>query len=166
MYRIGIGNDHAGYKIKSIIAPILDKIDNVMVKDFGCYNGETSVDYPLFAIEVCRKLVYRHIDLGILICGTGIGMSITANKVKGIRAAVIHDEYTAQMAKQHNNANVLCFGARQSADTLTPVQSILQQLFIFLPTQFEERHTRRLQIIESLEKGDFDDKRRSEKPSN
>ncbi|MBE0585584.1 MAG: ribose 5-phosphate isomerase B [Desulfofustis sp.] len=107
---IAIGADHGGFELKPIVVRQLERLGHV-VDDVGCHSTD-SVDYPDFADLVCQAVLAGRADCGILICGTGIGMSMAANRYRGIRAAVCHDDYTARFSRQHNNANVLCFGAR------------------------------------------------------
>lgn len=140
-----IGCDHAGYEVKNEIAEYL-KENNIEYKDLGC-NGE-KVDYPVIAEKLCSE-VLNDIDnnKGILICGTGIGMSIAANKIKGIRAAHCTDEYSAKYTRLHNDANVLCMGARITGSGLA-----LEITETFLRTEFEGgRHQRRVDLITELE---------------
>jgi len=110
MMKIIIGADHGGFELKQVVVGLLERLD-YDVDDIGCHSP-VSVDYPDFAETVCAAVLAGRADCGILICGTGIGMSMAANRYRGIRAAVCHDEYTARLSRQHNNANVLCFGAR------------------------------------------------------
>ena len=142
--RIVIGSDHAGFKMKQEIIEYLEKM-NIEVIDAGTYS-EDSVDYP----DVAKKVVKEVLDLncfGILICGTGIGMSIAANKFKGIRCALCYDEYTAEYARKHNNANVIAFGGRTM-----DVERVKRMLDIFMKTPFEGgRHERRLNKIREME---------------
>ena len=135
-----IGCDHAGYEIKNDIAKYLEE------KDLGC-NGE-KVDYPVIAEKVCTGVLEDvENNKGILICGTGIGMSIAANKIKGIRAAHCTDEYSSKYTRLHNNANVLCMGARITGSGLA--REIAE---VFLNTEFEGgRHQRRIDLIDRLE---------------
>jgi len=107
---IAMGSDHAGYEMKLVLAEHL-KERGYDVKDFGTYSTE-SCDYPDFAKAVAKAVADGEAERGILVCGTGIGMSIAANKVKGIRAAVLSDEFSAQATREHNDANILCLGAR------------------------------------------------------
>jgi len=111
MMRIALGSDHAGYDLKSEIAAALAAAGHDVV-DLGPDNGRESVDYPDFGSAVGHAVVGQAADLGIAICGTGIGISIAANKVSGVRAALVHDVTTARLAREHNHANVLCLGAR------------------------------------------------------
>jgi len=110
--KIAIASDHAGYGLKVQIMEHLKSRGITQVTDLGPDNDKTSVDYPDYAKKVAHEVLDDEDCLGILICGTGIGMSITANKIKGIRAAHASDPYSSEMARRHNNANVLCLGAR------------------------------------------------------
>ncbi len=107
---IAIGSDHGGYLLKNAVITMLHELGH-QVADAGCYT-EASVDYPDYAELVAARVLDNSVQAGILICGTGIGMSIAANRFPEIRAALCHDEYTARMSREHNNANVLCLGAR------------------------------------------------------
>ena len=140
---IAIGCDHGGYALKQEILRHL-KARGLETEDLGCYS-EQSCDYPVYAKAVAHAVADGKADKGILICGTGIGVSITANKVRGIRAAAVSDCFTAEATRQHNDANVLCMGAR----TLGPGLA-LKIVDIFLDTPFsgEERHARRIAQIE------------------
>lgn len=108
--RIVIGSDHGGYELKKDLVSRFEKAGH-SVTDTGCYTPE-AVDYPDVAEKLCHRLLDEHYDFGILLCGTGIGVSIAANKIDGIRAAHLADEYSARMAKAHNDANVITLGAR------------------------------------------------------
>lgn len=108
--KIAIGSDHGGYELKELIADYLHS-NGHEVADCGC-NSLDSVDYPDFAEKVCSEVRSSSCEAGILICGTGIGMSIAANRYRDIRAALCHEAFTARMSREHNNANVLCLGAR------------------------------------------------------
>ena len=108
--KIYIATDHAAFCIKEDVKEILSNLDYEII-DLGPTN-DSRVDYPDFAHKLCKKVLEDKESFGLLICGTGIGMSLSANKHKGIRAALCHDAYTAQMAREHNDANVLCFGQR------------------------------------------------------
>ncbi len=145
MERIAIGADHAGYRLKEEIIRFL-QASGYPVEDMGT-SGEESVDYPDYAARVARAVTAGQADLGILICGTGIGMSIAANKVPGIRAAVATDSYMARMAREHNDANVLCLGGRVlgGGSALEVVQAFLQSRFA------GGRHARRVEKIQALE---------------
>ena len=144
MLRIAIGCDHKGLNTKQFIISLIDKKGHTY-QDFGCYTAE-SVDYPDIAQKVAEAVANGSTEPGILICDTGIGMSIAANKVKGIRAALCHDAFSARCARQHNNANILCLGAEQKQDT---VRDIIEA---FLATDFERgRHSRRVDKITAME---------------
>ncbi len=142
---IAIGSDHAGYNLKLIVAEYL-KQNNLIYKDYGCYN-EQSCDYPIYAKKVANAIINGECDKGILICGTGIGISIAANKMKGIRAALCHDCFSAQACRQHNDANILAMGARVIGSGLAI--KIVEQ---FLNTEFsnEQKHINRINQIEDL----------------
>ena len=140
-----VGSDHGGYELKMAVLELLRE-RSVDCADFGT-DGSDSVDYPDFAAKVAGAVSSGEAELGILICGTGIGMSITANKFSGVRAALVHDEFTAQMAREHNNANILALGGR----VLTPDQG-KKLVEIWLDTEFEGgRHQNRLDKISAIE---------------
>ena len=142
---IAIGSDHGGYKLKEEIKKYLEEKE-IKYKDYGTMNEE-AVDYPNIAKEVAQAVQANKCDSGILICRSGIGMSITANKFKGIRCAACHDEYTAKYAKLHNNSNILAIGA----DDVTTNEAICI-LRMWLATEYEGgRHEERLKIIEEIE---------------
>jgi len=111
---IAIGSDHGGFELKERVSVLLKNLNHEII-DTGCYSMD-SVDYPLYAEAVSAKIVAGKCDTGILICGTGIGMSIAANRYRKIRAALCHDDFTARMSREHNNANILCLGARVTGD--------------------------------------------------
>ena len=139
-----IGTDHAGFEVKSFVIEYLEK-KGIEVEDLGTYSTE-SVDYPDFAHKVAKAVLENPGSKGILICGTGIGMSLAANKHKGIRAALCHDYYTAEMARRHNDANILCFGARVVGKG--EIESILEA---WLSHEFEGgRHLRRVEKIDNF----------------
>ena len=108
--KIAIACDHGGYELKSAVVDLLKKQNNDVL-DFGC-DSLQSVDYPDYANALCKSIQNQEVERGILICGTGIGMSIAANRFDGIRATLCHELFTARMSREHNNANVLCLGAR------------------------------------------------------
>ena len=143
---IVIGNDHAGTALKQHIIKYFEA-NNIEYKDCGCYEGE-KCDYPVAAKKTCDEIISGNADKGILICGTGIGISIAANKIKGIRAAACSDYYSAKYTRLHNDANVLCFGARVVGD-----EYAVELVNVFLNTEFEGgRHAARVQMISDLEK--------------
>lgn len=140
---IALGSDHGGYGLKQEIMEHL-KEKGVEYKDYGCYE-EKSCDYLVYAREVANAIISGECDKGILICGTGIGISIAANKIKGIRAALCHDTFSAQATREHNDANILAMGARVVGPGLA-----LKITDTFLETEFsnDERHIRRINLIE------------------
>lgn len=143
--RIALGCDHRGFRIKQAIMEFLPKL-NHDYHDFGCYNIE-SVDYPDIAQKVAKAVTSGDFAQGILICSTGIGMSMAANKIKGIRAALCHDTFTAQRARQHNDANILCLGGEN-----IDVDLALEIVRTYLSSNFEGgRHVPRLKKIKALE---------------
>jgi len=140
--RIAIGCDHAAFNEK---LELIEKINgsNIEIKDFGC-PSEDSVDYPDYAHAVCREINNNKFDYGILICGSGIGISIAANKNKGIRAALCTSNFHAEMARKHNNANIIALGAR-----VTSIEDMIDMVNIFINTDFEGgRHQNRVEKIE------------------
>ena len=140
--QIAIGSDHGGFEYKSEIIDYL-KENGYTYTDVGTYSKE-SCDYPIIAKKVAQKIVSGEADRGILICGTGIGMSIAANKVKGIRAALCSDTFSAKATRAHNNSNILCLGQRVIGDCLA-----LDIVTVWLNTEFEGgRHQRRIDEIE------------------
>ncbi len=143
---IAIGSDHGGYRLKKEIEKYLEE-KNIEYKDFGS-QSEESVDYPDIAEKVAKAVQTKEYEQGILICRSGIGMSITANKFKGIRCALCHNEYTAKYARLHNNSNILAMGA----DDVTISEAVLI-LRMWLATTFEGgRHEERIKLIEEIEK--------------
>ena len=145
--KIAIGADHGGYKIKEFLAKYLKKKGHA-VKDFGTYSLE-SCDYPVFSYEVAREVAKGAAKRGILICKTGIGSAIAANKVKGARAAVCNSMLAAQMSRRHNDANILVFGSR-----FVSVSKAAKIAGVWLKTEFEGgRHKRRVDEIKDIENG-------------
>lgn len=144
--RIAIGSDHAGFELKEEIAKFLRE-EKLEFHDFGTFSLE-SVDYPDIAAEVAQAINSGKFDLGILVCGTGVGMCIAANKFKGIRAAHCSDEYTARLSREHNNANVLALGGRTIGIELA--KSIVKA---WLNASFDDnsRHSKRVDKIKLLE---------------
>lgn len=143
--RIAIGSDHAGFNLKKEIIEHL-KEKNIEVLDEGTYSLD-SVDYPDFAVKVCNDYVSKTVDYGILVCYTGIGMSMAANKVKGVRAALVGIVEDAVLTKEHNNANVLCLSAKNTKTDLA-----LKIVDAFLTTEFTAgRHERRVQKVMDIE---------------
>ena len=142
---IAIGSDHGGHLLKEEIKKHL-KEKGYEFKDFGT-DSTASCDYPVYAEKVCRAVQSGECEKGILICGTGIGMSMCANKCKGIRAAVCGDHFSAEFTRKHNNANVLCLGARVIGAGVA-----MQLVDIFLTTEYEGgRHEKRVEMMMQLE---------------
>ena len=140
--KIAIGCDHAAFNEK---LKLIEKISNynIEIEDFGC-PSESSVDYPDYAHIVCKEILNNNFDYGILICGSGIGISIAANRNKGIRAALCTSNFHAEMSRKHNNANIIALGAR-----VTSIQEMINMVDIFINTDFEGgRHQNRVEKIE------------------
>ena len=140
---IAIGSDHGGFALKQALMKHLEA-RGLAYKDYGTYT-EASCDYPVYAKAVANAVASGECERGIIICGTGIGVSITANKIPGIRAALCGDCFSAEATRQHNDANILCMGARVTGEGLA-----LKIADIFLDTPFseDERHKRRISMIE------------------
>ena len=139
--KIIIGSDHAGFRLKNAVVKHLTE-SGIPVEDAGC-DSEDSCDYPAYAKSVAEKVAKGH-SLGILICGTGIGMSIAANKIKGIRAALSFNEFTARMSRRHNNANILVLGSRVVGEG-----TALSIVDAWLNADFEGgRHQKRIEMFE------------------
>lgn len=148
--KIAIAADHGGFELKNSMVEYIKEL-GYEVNDFGTDSAD-SVDYPDYARKVCEDIQNEKSDLGILICGTGIGMSLAANKFSGIRAACVSDVYSAKMSRNHNNANVLCFGARVVGDEVAKLL-----IKTFLENEFEGgRHERRVNKIMDIEKENKD----------
>lgn len=149
--RIAVASDHRGFTVKGKILSLLQDLGHEGL-DFGPECAE-SVDYPDYAGKVARAVSKGIVERGILICGTGMGMCIVANKFSGVRAAPCHDDLTAEMSRLHNDANVLCLSADLLGDRL-----VNRMVDIWLKTEFEGgRHARRLEKISRYEAGEFDD---------
>ena len=143
---IALGSDHGGFDLKETVKAYLDK-ENIPYKDFGCPNKE-SCDYPIFGRAAAEAVASGECEKGIVICTTGIGISIAANKVKGVRCALCSDTLSAEMTRRHNDANMLAMGAGMIGKNLA--ERIVE---VFLNTEFEGgRHARRVGIIEDMEK--------------
>jgi len=141
---ISIASDHAGYELKEIIKNYFD-MNDITYTDFGTHSTE-SVDYPVYAKKVCASIQTGESDFGVLVCGTGIGMCIAANKHRNIRAACCHDTFSAKMSRLHNDANVITMGSRVIGSGLA-----LDILKKFLATDFEGgRHSERLSMYDSM----------------
>ncbi|MCM1306209.1 MAG: ribose 5-phosphate isomerase B [Bacteroides sp.] len=149
MVKVAIGCDHGGFVLKDSVVSTLERL-GAEVKDFGCFD-ESSVDYPLYGEKVAKAVASGECDLGVVMCGTGIGISIAANKVKGIRAAVVTNTYMAKLTKNHNNANIIALGGR----VVTPAEAekIVEAWFT---AEYEGgRHQRRLDMISDIEEGNL-----------
>lgn len=146
---IGIGNDHIGFELKNAVIEVLEEY-GLEYKDFGCFTSDRA-EYPVFAQKVAKAVVAGECDRGILLCGTGVGISIAANKVKGIRAVVCSEPYSAKLAKEHNNANILAMGARVIGSEMAKM--ILRA---WLDAKFEGgRHQNRVDLISKIENGEI-----------
>ncbi|OAG26967.1 ribose 5-phosphate isomerase B [Thermodesulfatator autotrophicus] len=144
--KIALGSDHAGFELKEKIKTFLEELGHEIL-DLGCYSKD-SVDYPEFGAKVARAILNGEAERGILICGTGIGMSMVANRFHGIRAALCHELFTAKMARLHNDANILVLGGRVIGDALA-----FEMVKVFIDTPFEGgRHERRIKLIDELTK--------------
>jgi ribose 5-phosphate isomerase B len=144
--KLAIGSDHGGWELKEEIIKYLKTIKDIELVDYGTV-GTDSVDYPDFGKTVAQAVSGKNADRGILICGTGIGMSIVANRYPGVRAALCHDHFTAQMSRLHNDANVLVMGARVVGKGVA-----MEILKAWLETKFEAgRHQKRLDKIQEIE---------------
>jgi len=144
--RIAIGSDHRGFTVKGKIVQLVSKLGHE-IQDLGAYGNE-SVDYPDIAAAVARKVSDGEVERGILICGSGIGMSIAANKFPGVRAAPCHDDLSAEMSRRHNDLNVLCLSADMLGEKL-----IDRMVEMWLNTEFEGgRHARRIEKVRALER--------------
>ena len=143
--KVAIANDHRGYEAKRRLLPLIKRLGHE-IEDFGC-EGQTAVDYPDYAAPVARAVTSGKADVGILMDGSGIGMSIAANKFCGIRAALVHDEVTSRRAREHNHCNVLCLGTDLLSED--QIRSIVE---IFLNTGFADgRHTKRIEKLKAIE---------------
>lgn len=143
--KIALGCDHGGFSLKESIKKYLAS-KNIEAVDFGCYNTD-SVNYPEYAKKVSASVMSKECDLGILCCGTGIGMSIAANKHKGIRAAVVGDCFSAKATREHNNTNILCLGERVTGEGLA-----LTIVETWLSAEFQGgRHAERIASLEEIE---------------
>jgi ribose 5-phosphate isomerase B len=144
--KIALGSDHGGFELKETIKDYLIK-EGYEVEDVGTVNQE-SCDYPIYGEQAAEAVIFGECDQGIVVCGTGIGISLAANKVPGIRCALCTNEFMAAMAREHNNANVLALGARVIGDGLA-----LEIVKVFLNTNFAGgRHERRVNLIHDIEK--------------
>ena len=144
--KVAIASDHGGLLVRKELIKLLEEL-GIEYVDFGC-DCTTSVDYPDYALPVAEKVVQGEFDRGILICGTGIGMSIAANKVKGARCALVHDVYSARLTREHNDSNLLAMGERVIGPGLA-----CEIAKVWLQTNFSgQRHQTRLEKVEAYEK--------------
>ena len=144
--RIAVGSDHVGVDLKAILRKAAEGWGHTVV-DMGSYEGELGVDYVDYAHSVANAVADGTVDCGILICGTGLGMSMAANKVQDIRAALCHDTYTARMSRLHNDANVLCLGARVLGEG---VATDVVEIWLQTPFSGVDRHQRRIDKIAAI----------------
>ncbi len=141
--KIAVASDHAGFEMKKFICDFLHD-EGHQVLDLGT-NDCSSVDYPVFADKEVNVLLNGQADLGVLVCGTGVGISIRANRYKGIRAALLYSDEVAEMAKKHNNANILVFGGRTMSQN-----DVARRIRLFLATEFEgNRHQKRIDLLDT-----------------
>ena len=144
--KLGIGNDHVGYEMKLEIKAYLEAKGHEVI-DYGAYSSERS-DYPVYGEKVARAIVSGECDAGILICGTGFGISLSANHCAGVRAVVCSEPFTALMSRKHNNANILAFGAR-----VVGIDLAFMLIDTFLETEFEGgRHARRVALMDAIQR--------------
>lgn len=146
--KVAIGSDHGGFALKEELKRFL--IDELQcdVEDLGCYDT-SSCDYPDFGLAVAKRVASAQVDAGVLVCSTGIGISISANKVEGIRAALVHHVYEAEMTRRHNDANIICFGGHITGPAIAR-----EALRTFLSTDFEGgRHQRRVDKMMAVQGG-------------
>lgn len=143
---IAVGCDHGGFELKLAVIKYLEEKE-IEYKDFGTYSSD-SVDYPVFAEKTANAVVSGECELGLLFCGTGIGISMAANKVKGVRAACCSDKFSVEMTRLHNNANILCLGGRVVSN-----EEGVELVDIFLNTPFsgDERHQKRIDMVMAIE---------------
>jgi ribose 5-phosphate isomerase B len=147
--KIAIASDHAGYEEKERLKPVLDEL-GIQYEDLGTVS-EASVDYPDYARKVAEEVAQGHVDQGLLVCGSGTGMAIAANKVPGVRAAVAWNEEIATLAREHNDANVLSLGAR-----VTPAEELPKILRAWFAAKFDGgRHQRRVDKISEIEQDEL-----------
>ncbi|PKK96327.1 MAG: ribose 5-phosphate isomerase B [Tenericutes bacterium HGW-Tenericutes-3] len=145
--KIAIGSDHGGFELKEQIKTYLEE-KSVDVVDFGT-DSKDAVDYPDYGKKVGLAVTKQDFDFGIVLCGTGIGISISANKVKGVRAALVYDELTGRLAKEHNNANVIALGGRT-----TSYENATKIVDAFMSASYEPRHQKRLDKIKKIEENE------------
>jgi ribose 5-phosphate isomerase B len=147
--KLGIAADHGGFEAKQKLVTFLQTMNNISLTDYGADTYDAKDDYPDFAAKIAYAVASGEVERGIAICGSGVGASIAANKVKGVRAALICDTYSARQGVEHDDMNIICFGARVFGEEL-----IKEMTKAFLGAQFsgEERHVRRLNKVKAMEK--------------
>ncbi len=145
--KIAVGFDHGGYNLKETICALIKSSGNEVV-DMGAYTLDSDDDYPDFAIKVAEEVGSSNVSRGIIVCGSGVGASIAANKIKGVRASVCHDLYSAQQGVEHDDMNVLCLGGRIIDEAMA---SLLVKTFLSAGFSGEERHLRRLNKINEID---------------
>jgi ribose 5-phosphate isomerase B len=148
--RIAIGADHGGYPLNERVISELSKAGHELI-DFGTHDGSRPDDYPDYALAVGQAIQNGEADIGILICGSGVGAAVAANKLRGVRAALCGDTYSGRQSREHDDCNILCLGARVTGPELA-----LEIVRAFVAARFtgEERHRRRLGKLERIEKGE------------
>ena len=146
---LGIAADHGGFEAKQKLVTFLQQMDGIDLTDYGADSYDAQDDYPDFAAKIAHAVASGEVERGIAICGSGVGASIAANKVPGVRAALICDTYSARQGVEHDDMNIICFGARVFGEEL-----IKEMTKVFLGAQFsgEERHMRRLNKVKAMEK--------------
>ncbi len=147
--KLGIAADHGGFEAKQKLVTFLQTMDDITLTDYGADTYDAKDDYPDFAAKIAHAVANGEVERGIAICGSGVGASIAANKVKGVRAALICDTYSARQGVEHDDMNIICFGARVFGEEL-----IKEMTKAFLGAEFsgEERHVRRLNKVKGLDK--------------
>jgi ribose 5-phosphate isomerase B len=153
--RVALGSDHAGYDLKALLASTLTGWGHEVL-DLGTGDAASSVDYPDFGEAVGKSVVSGQCDLGVAVCGSGIGMSIAANKVPGVRAALVHDVTSARLAREHNHANVLCLGSRLIGPSVA-----IDALEAWLSAIPQERHLGRIEKLHALDDRAHQEERQS-----
>ena len=148
--KIGIAADHGGFEAKQKLVDFLHSMEDITVTDYGADEYDAQDDYPDFATKIAQAVAQGEVERGIAICGSGVGASIAANKIHGVRAALICDTYSARQGVEHDDMNIICFGARVFGEEL-----IKEMTKAFLKAHFsgEERHVRRLNKVKALEEG-------------
>ena len=146
--KIGIAADHGGYQLKELLRDYLLSLGH-SIKDFGAFDLDNSDDYPDFVIPLAKAVASKEIERGIAVCGSGVGASVAANKIPGVRAALINDYFSAHQGVEDDDLNIICFGGR-----VTGLMSAREMVTAFLKAKFsgEERHQRRLEKLKALEK--------------